>query len=117
MTPPSTNCASCAHARSASFELFPALAKRKPKCMDRGYWTLLRNSVEAPAPRRLDREPSSRVTDWRVQRADETEVPAAAKTVSISAWAKRSEEHTSELQSPVHLVCRLLLEKKNIYGI
>src|SRR5690348_17859645 len=27
----------------------------------------------------------------------------------------RSEEHTSELQSPVHLVCRLLLEKKKIY--
>src|SRR6266487_1060867 len=27
--------------------------------------------------------------------------------------ASRSEEHTSELQSPVHLVCRLLLEKKN----
>src|SRR6266581_2436176 len=27
--------------------------------------------------------------------------------------ARRSEEHTSELQSPVHLVCRLLLEKKN----
>src|SRR5258708_31310280 len=26
----------------------------------------------------------------------------------------RSEEHTSELQSPDHLVCRLLLEKKNI---
>src|SRR5690348_18129919 len=25
----------------------------------------------------------------------------------------RSEEHTSELQSPVHLVCRILLEKKN----
>src|SRR5690348_17448810 len=28
--------------------------------------------------------------------------------------ALRSEEHTSELQSPVHLVCRLLLEKKKI---
>src|SRR5438876_6580713 len=28
-------------------------------------------------------------------------------------WKARSEEHTSELQSPVHLVCRLLLEKKN----
>src|SRR5580704_10222737 len=28
-----------------------------------------------------------------------------------TAW-HRSEEHTSELQSPVHLVCRLLLEKK-----
>src|SRR5258708_20566793 len=27
-------------------------------------------------------------------------------------WVKRSEEHTSELQSPDHLVCRLLLEKK-----
>src|SRR5207244_8853558 len=29
-----------------------------------------------------------------------------------SAGAYRSEEHTSELQSPDHLVCRLLLEKK-----
>src|SRR5438105_11334487 len=28
----------------------------------------------------------------------------------------RSEEHTSELQSRVDLVCRLLLEKKKIYG-
>src|SRR5258708_27454331 len=30
------------------------------------------------------------------------------------ADARRSEEHTSELQSPDHLVCRLLLEKKKI---
>src|SRR5690348_17811859 len=30
----------------------------------------------------------------------------------LSAPMTRSEEHTSELQSPVHLVCRLLLEKK-----
>src|SRR6266571_7188923 len=29
-----------------------------------------------------------------------------------SAWSERSEEHTSELQSHVNLVCRLLLEKK-----
>src|SRR5689334_24475372 len=28
---------------------------------------------------------------------------------------RRSEEHTSELQSQFHLVCRLLLEKKNTY--
>src|ERR1039457_7368271 len=28
-------------------------------------------------------------------------------------WLHRSEEHTSELQSPCNLVCRLLLEKKN----
>src|SRR2546422_1937362 len=34
---------------------------------------------------------------------------------SLHPWAKRvvrSEEHTSELQSRLHLVCRLLLEKK-----
>src|SRR5256885_3350443 len=30
----------------------------------------------------------------------------------VAAWAARSEEHTSELQSPCNLVCRLLLEKK-----
>src|SRR5690348_18017190 len=30
----------------------------------------------------------------------------------LASARARSEEHTSELQSPVHLVCRLLLEKK-----
>src|SRR5690348_5854494 len=35
-----------------------------------------------------------------------------AEVASALAAAHRSEEHTSELQSPVHLVCRLLLEKK-----
>src|SRR5690348_17997386 len=34
-----------------------------------------------------------------------------------SRMALRSEEHTSELQSPVHLVCRLLLEKKKKHKI
>src|SRR5438876_7438414 len=33
--------------------------------------------------------------------------------VKVTRLAHRSEEHTSELQSPVQLVCRLLLEKKN----
>src|SRR5258708_20546847 len=33
-------------------------------------------------------------------------------TVQVDAGWDRSEEHTSELQSPDHLVCRLLLEKK-----
>src|SRR5258708_27725252 len=33
--------------------------------------------------------------------------------ISSPSQKKRSEEHTSELQSPDHLVCRLLLEKKN----
>src|SRR2546422_8225249 len=32
--------------------------------------------------------------------------------VNIGMWFERSEEHTSELQSRLHLVCRLLLEKK-----
>src|SRR5438876_9100086 len=32
--------------------------------------------------------------------------------LDIRGGRARSEEHTSELQSPVHLVCRLLLEKK-----
>src|SRR5438552_19099955 len=40
----------------------------------------------------------------------------SAPAARPSAWAAqrrpRSEEHTSELQSPDHLVCRLLLEKK-----
>src|SRR5690348_5120420 len=35
------------------------------------------------------------------------------KEPSLKKYVSRSEEHTSELQSPVHLVCRLLLEKKN----
>src|SRR5437764_2141655 len=32
---------------------------------------------------------------------------------TLSGSPRRSEEHTSELQSPMYLVCRLLLEKKN----
>src|SRR5690348_779218 len=34
------------------------------------------------------------------------------EAAELEKTGKRSEEHTSELQSPVHLVCRLLLEKK-----
>src|SRR5690348_17463510 len=36
--------------------------------------------------------------------------PVAALAADQGAADERSEEHTSELQSPVHLVCRLLLE-------
>src|SRR5258708_21075922 len=35
------------------------------------------------------------------------------RRTGASRSSPRSEEHTSELQSPDHLVCRLLLEKKN----
>src|SRR6202041_605661 len=37
---------------------------------------------------------------------------ARGNIFSALSFLRRSEEHTSELQSPVHLVCRLLLEKK-----
>src|SRR5437762_11407709 len=37
----------------------------------------------------------------------------ARETLAAALARSRSEEHTSELQSPMYLVCRLLLEKKN----
>src|SRR5690625_6343690 len=40
--------------------------------------------------------------------------PTWERVKSVATWLwERSEEHTSELQSRGHLVCRLLLEKKN----
>src|SRR5437762_10004759 len=63
---------------------------------------------------------------WFVGREAERALADIADTVSItpttreeffnnthSFYGRRSEEHTSELQSPMYLVCRLLLEKKN----
>src|SRR3989449_10966889 len=49
---------------------------------------------------------------------EDTNAPSGARLITADAIAKsgaktRSEEHTSELQSRLHLVCRLLLEKKN----
>src|SRR5437870_10888644 len=50
--------------------------------------------------------------------ASQAQIPSAVPQPSPGIWAceasieKRSEEHTSELQSRGHLVCRLLLEKK-----
>src|SRR3989442_7671896 len=40
--------------------------------------------------------------------------PRARRAWSFATVPKRSEEHTSELQSRPHLVCRLLLEKKKL---
>src|SRR5947208_7773879 len=39
---------------------------------------------------------------------------SSSPSTSVQPLGPRSEEHTSELQSPDHLVCRLLLEKKKI---
>src|SRR5258708_18938037 len=45
--------------------------------------------------------------------AGPVESAALGKLMDPDKLPYRSEEHTSELQSPDHLVCRLLLEKKN----
>src|SRR5437867_10106264 len=45
--------------------------------------------------------------------AGQTNAAIAAKLFISAKTVDRSEEHTSELQSPYDLVCRLLLEKKN----
>src|SRR5690242_21349591 len=73
------------------------------------YTTLFRSPVVAAGAAVLDDDVS-----------ELSSLPQAAKTSAETATstrtarAPRSEEHTSELQSHVNLVCRLLLEKKNI---
>src|SRR5437762_12088078 len=69
------------------------------------------------APTSLDRTargpPPSEDAFWAAGRP--ARYPAAAwgsASAQLQAAAGRSEEHTSELQSPMYLVCRLLLEKK-----
>src|SRR2546429_5904141 len=42
--------------------------------------------------------------------------PDCGRRLPRSSGLRRSEEHTSELQSPLQLVCRLLLEKKKKTG-
>src|SRR2546429_4061191 len=53
---------------------------------------------------------------WVARHAARSARPSAKSAATASAWSssltQRSEEHTSELQSRLHLVCRLLLEKK-----
>src|SRR5438876_6519969 len=62
--------------------------------------------LQANAPRRLCLKRSDRVLWILLSRW----FPGWRQCLRIVQ--PRSEEHTSELQSPVHLVCRLLLEKK-----
>src|SRR5438876_4495269 len=71
---------------------FFLMIRRPPRSTLFPYTTLFRSHV----PERLAPEPAT-----------------IGGTLPVAAVAqRRSEEHTSELQSPVHLVCRLLLEKK-----
>src|SRR5205809_4810209 len=63
-------------------------------------------------------------TGWPTTRIA-TSSPCARRGTASTLWsslssrtiAGRSEEHTSELQSRLHLVCRLLLEKKNQHSL
>src|SRR5690348_13050135 len=78
------------------------MIRQPPKSTLFPYTTLFRSRRPAPpAPARRTRSPANRAAPG----------PRTARTT-------RSEEHTSELQSPVQLVCRLQLEKKKgIYFI
>src|SRR2546422_2038503 len=63
----------------------------------------------------LFRSRSSRSTSWsyhRVGRRRTLDVTGRSTRSTCATRVRRSEEHTSELQSRLHLVCRLLLEKK-----
>src|SRR5437762_6867637 len=52
------------------------------------------------------------VDGWQIDR-EPTFLPDVERFPEELWGVERSEEHTSELQSPMYLVCRLLLEKKN----
>src|SRR5947208_5644953 len=61
--------------------------------------------------------PKSRFRSYTAKTSKKTEAIRCCNTptaLTALQWTRisRSEEHTSELQSPDHLVCRLLLEKK-----
>src|SRR5437899_8683719 len=50
---------------------------------------------------------------WSIAEAEECLAAAKRSSQIVTIGLQRSEEHTSELQSLRHLVCRLLIEKKN----
>src|SRR5258708_17911697 len=92
------------------------MIRRPPRSTLFPYTTLFR-SIELA----LRHNPDARIAalnitaaraQYRIQRADL--FPSIAATGLEQVEKYRSEEHTSELQSPDHLVCRLLLEKKKI---
>src|SRR2546429_4553245 len=79
------------------------MIRRPPRSTLFPYTTLFRSTEDAVDSR--EREASARELGRGVG-------PRGRGIPSASGKA-RSEEHTSELQSRLHLVCRLLLEKKN----
>src|SRR5258708_10271329 len=82
------------------------MIRRPPRSTLFPYTTLFRSHLrERQWPGRVGRNPIARGGECRLRKASQ-------KANSTAQRAIRSEEHTSELQSPDHLVCRLLLEKK-----
>src|SRR4051794_41680752 len=94
------------------------MIRRPPRSTLFPYTTLFRSNAAARAAGfELDRDAVGRTATLDFDLAVEVafcEVELAARVGREGGLRgeRRSEEHTSELQSPVHLVCRLLLEKK-----
>src|SRR5690348_18098128 len=87
------------------------MLRRPPRSTLFPYTTLFRSRGDdrpKPSAVRRGRRPRALRGETRGGEHDRREHGSARQR-----GARRSEEHTSELQSPVHLVCRLLLEKKN----
>src|SRR5258708_28671146 len=91
------------------------MIRRPPRSTLFPYTTLFRSpgNADLPLPRSYD-VGSGEVSYPRGSRQGAARSgPNRASAQSIACGKdERSEEHTSELQSPDHLVCRLLLEKK-----
>src|SRR5690242_21423167 len=91
--------------------------RRPPRSTLFPYTTLFRSGREPGRSRVYGRQPNWAVTSYQ-DRANPAglSAPCGRGPVTPCRWAAarpmRSEEHTSELQSHVNLVCRLLLEKK-----
>src|SRR3712207_7604798 len=86
------------------------MIRRPPRSTLFPYTTLFR-SVPVAALRRLD---ARRAAVLAATGADQVPGRLQPPPGSVEPVLGRSEEHTSELQSRQYLVCRLLLEKKNI---
>src|SRR5687768_18237919 len=82
------------------------MIRRPPRSTLFPYTTLFRSCRSRPAPRCC--RPASAHRSASRSTAT-TSTPSSGRR---SRSSRRSEEHTSELQSRLHLVCRLLLEKK-----
>src|SRR3989449_4636697 len=74
--------------------------------------SLLNDAVPWPSVGPKARRPNGRRDTAPARFASHAGLASLNRLESVRAAWPRSEEHTSELQSRLHLVCRLLLEKK-----